>query len=274
MIKQRILWFQDGVKFTTPISKWNKIDMLTQNLITLAGNRNFEHVIVDPISCAQKLFQQIDVKEYSCVVDLSGFFGKTIRKNFPEVSVVDSFRLSRVRMVSSPRLDGSGFLVSLSSQQIKNLKDNIDLNRPLLLDDVAWSGRTIVEGIKILGLDPTITTVGLLSTNEGDFGEGKPGASGILKEKGIRILSGEIISTPQDDGFHLADFLNFIPDENVFDDILKIWEREGTENEKKIILINNKDALFPKAISSEEMRLLQQEGRLYQYEWDSQKSNI
>lgn len=275
MNKQRILWFQDGVKFTTPMSEWDRIDALTQDLVEMAGNRDFDHAVIDPISCAEKLFKQIDMNDSSCIVDLSGFFGKVIKETFPNVSVVNNFHLNRIRTVSSPRLDGSGFLVSLNSQQVENLRNSTDLSKPLFLDDVSWSGRTIAEAIKILGVNPELSTVGLLVTNKGTFGEGKPGAFDILKEKGIQVLTGDVVSTPQDDGFHLADFFNFIPDENVLDDILKIWEkraemqnlssqtRRNRENEIKTLLINNKDALFPKAISSEEMKLLQQEGRLY-----------
>ncbi len=286
MNKQRILWFQDGVKFTTPMDKWKKIDTLTQDLIALVGEKDFDNVIVDPIACAEKLFKQTSIQDYSCIIDLSSFFGPIIIKIFPQSSVTTAFHLSRIRTVSSPRLDGSGFLVSLDNQQVEKLKNNIDLSKPLLLDDVSWSGRTIVEAIKILGLNPEASTVGLLVANKGNFGEGKPGAFAILKEKGIGVLTGEAISTPQDDGFHLADFFNFIPNEIVFDTILKIWEkraeiqtlsgetRKNTEKEIKAILINNRDALFPKAISSEQMRLLQEQGRLYQYKWDSERSNV
>lgn len=286
MNRQRILWFQDGVKLRTPMSKWNRIDALTQDLIVMAGNRDFDHVVIDPISCAEKLFKQANMKDYSCIVDLSGFFGRVIREAFPSVSIVDNFHLSRIRTVSSQRLDGSGFLVSLGSKEITNLKDTVDLSRPLFLDDVAWSGRTINEAIKILGVNPELSTVGLLTVNNGTFGERKPSAFDILKEKGIQVLAGHTVSTPQDDGFHVADFFNFNLDENVFDDIIKIWEKraesqtlsgqakKNSEDEIRNILIRNKDALFPKAISSEEMRLLQEQGRLYQYEWYSEKSNV
>ena len=281
MNNQRILWFQDGVKFTTPISKWGRIDALTQNLINAVGNRDFDHVVIDPIFCAQKLFQQINLQDYSCIIDLSGFFGEIIKRTFPQVSIANNFRLSRMRMVSSPRLDGSGFLISLNKQQVKNLKDNIDLSKPLFLDDVAWSGRTIAEATRLLGINPELLTVGLLAANMGTFGEGKPGASQILKEEGIRVVTGNEILTPQDDGFHLSDFIGFDVNENVFDDLLRIWTikeemqnlsgeaRRNAENEIRTLLLANKTALFPKAISSEEMKALQQEGRLYQYERSS-----
>lgn len=286
MNKQRVLWFQDGVKLNAPMSKWNKIDTLTQDLVAMVGNKDFEHVVIDPISCTEKLFKQVEMKDYSCSIDLSGFFGRAIKETLPQLTIVKDFRLSRVRMVSSPRLDGNGFFVSLGSEEVASLKSKMDLSKPLFLDDVAWSGRTIVEAIRILGVNPENTTVGVLSANIGTFGEGKPGAFDILKEKGIRILAGGIVSSPEDDGFHIADFFNFIPNENVFDDILKIWEkraemqdlsgevRKNTENEIKTILVNNKDALFPKAISSEQMKSLQEQGRLYQYGWDSQKFDV
>ncbi len=286
MNKQRILWFQDGVKFTTPIDMWARIDDLTQDLIRVAGNRDFDHVIIDPVSCAKELFRQINLNDFSCVVDLSGFLGKIPREAFPTLPVVDNFRLSGLRTVSSPRLDGSGFLVSLNNEQVKGLRDSVDLSKPLFLDDVAWSGRTISAAVKVLGVNPMSTTVGLLVSNNGSFGKGKPGALSMLEEEGMQVLFGESVFTPQDDGFHLEDFFNFLPNEAVFDDILKIWEmrtkmqnlsgeaKQNTENEIKNILMSNKDALFPKAVSSEEMKLLQQEGRLYQYQWHKQKFNV
>lgn len=286
MNRQRILWFQDGVKLKVPITQWGQIDTLTQALVALAGNTAFDHAIVDPLPCADNLFKQTNMKDYSCIVDLSGFFGNVIRDTFSNVSVVGNFHLSRIRVVSSSRLDGSGFLVNLNRKEVASLKDNIDFSKPLFLDDVSWSGRTISEAIRILGLDPKTATVGLLVANRGTFGEGKPGAFDILKEKGIQILAGDTVSTPQDDGFHVADFLNFNLNEIVFDDILKIWEKRAesqtlsgqakkdSEDEIRNILTRNKEALFPKAISSEEMKLLQEQGRLYQYEWDSKKSNV
>lgn len=286
MNRQRILWFQDGVKLKASTSQWGQIDTLTQALVALAGNTVFDNAIVDPLPCAENLFKQTNMKDYSCIVDLSGFFGNVIRDTFSNVSVVSNFHLSRIRIVSSSRLDGSGFIVNLNSKEVTSLKNNIDFSKPLFLDDVSWSGRTIAEAIRTLGLDPKTATVGLLVANRGSFGEGKPGAFDILKEKGIQVLAGGNVLTPQDDGFHVADFFNFNLSETVFDDILKIWEkrtemeslpseaRRNKENEIKTLLINKKDALFPKAISSEEMRLLQEQGRLYQYEWYSEKSNV
>jgi len=273
MNNQRILWFQDGLKFTTPQNKWRDIDVLTNQLITLAGNPNFEHVLIDPVEAAQRLFQQINLRNYSCIVDLSGFFKNGIQSILKDVPVISAFRLSRMRIASSPRLDGSGFLVSMGTNEVTRIKDDFDLSRPLFLDDVAWSGRTIDEAIKILQVSPESAEVGLLAINIGTFGDNKPGAFRILEDKGITVISGVEIASPEDDGFHLMDFVCFKDPETTFDIILSIQDkreaiRKGldkkqNETEIRALLTENASLLFPNNLfTTDQVQTLQTEGRV------------
>lgn len=246
--------------------------MLTQRLIDQSAKANFEQNIVNPEAAARNLFLQLDLGGFSSVVDLSGFFGEQLQRLFPELSIMTEFRLSRMRVVSSPRLDGSGFRISIDDGRRKELQDNFDLTNPLLIDDVSWSGRTIIQAIKTLGIDPSSTTVGLLASNDGVFGENKPGSKQTLENAGITVVSGCSVFTPNDDGFHLTDFCNFENDiGDAFDVVLEIQRlrevmvetpelRQPIESKIKAILAENRELLFPNALSSERMSQMTADG--------------
>lgn len=232
MQKQKILWFQDGVKLRTSENLWGTIDVLNQRLISLVAHPDFEQEIVDPWLCAENLFRQLDLKDFSVLIDLSGFFGERLRQFNPNLSIVDNFRLSRLRMVSSPRLDGVGFLLSTTPEEVQQIKASFDLSLPLIIDDVSWSGRTVIEATKALGIDPRQITCGFLTVNSGDFGENKPGAKQLLEQEGVKVIGGFAVQTPQEDGFHLADFFDhgFLEDRQTFDIMIRIQElREQVE---------------------------------------------
>ena len=272
MNKQRILWFQDGVKLKTPWSHWNKIDQLTNTLISKVGQPNFEHVVVDPAECMMDLRPKLVDQKFSCIIDLSGFIGKEVSKEL-SVPVSDAVHLSRLRVITSPRLDGAGYLVSLKPREISETISTLDLSQPLILDDVSWSGRTIVEAIKLLRIDPSTVTAGLLAVNVGNFGE-KPGAFKLLMERGVNVLSGKSVVTPIDDGFHFSDFFDHPSIENIFDTIIHLQrlreeaitstedERRKIEQKIKDVLKENQRDFFPNALSSEEVKLVHEEGRL------------
>lgn len=265
MNNQRILWFQDGVKFKAPPERWGDVDLLNKQLISLSGNVGFDHAIVDPMETARKMFGKVNISDFSCVIDLSGFFGTRIRDAFPSVQVITDFHLSRLRVVSSPRLDGSGFLISRGKEDIQKIQTEFDLSKPFFIDDVSWSGRTILEAIKVLGVDPEVTTVGFFAINEGNFGEGRPGAKEVLEDKGVRVEAGTFVNTPIDDGFHLEDFftLPFLADAfDVIVDIQRIREEyKKGDNDVKQILSENRQLLFPAAFSTDEVKQLDSEGR-------------
>lgn len=276
MQKQRILWFQDGVKMKSPRQVWDKIDGLNNKLIDITKADDFEHGFIRPEVCAENLFNQINPREFTAIVDLSGMFGDFLRQTHPGISVVDTFRLSRIRVVSSPRLDGVGFIMSLSQDQVRKITESTDLSHPLFLDDVSWSGRTVVEAAKVLGAELNNSTFGFLSANIGTFGEGKPGAIQLLEHAGGKTFVGFPVETPRDDGFHLADFFNnpFIGDQETFDTIIGIQKlrelatkadpptKKQLDSEIRRILVEHRNILFPNSISSEEMQQLQNQGKL------------
>ncbi|MDO8619338.1 MAG: hypothetical protein Q7R49_05350 [Candidatus Daviesbacteria bacterium] len=277
-MKEQILWFQDSVKLKSPQRKWGEIDMLTGKLIELIGNPQFEHLVIKPEDCMKNLMEESRTLKgnFSSVIDLGGFNHWTEEFLSEERPVIGRFHISRIRNILSPRLDGNGHLLSMSLKEIEQLKRRVDLTQTLLVDNVGWSGRTILEAAKILSVDPNCTILGFLVANEGSFGEDKPGAVGLLKRSGFKIISGGVVETPRDDGFHLSDFIDnsLISRGEIFDVIIRVQqlreksqicnEQEGKDidNEIRRLLITNREALFPNAKSTEEMKTLQDEGRL------------
>lgn len=275
MKEQAIIWFQDSVKLRSPKKKWGEIDMLTERLIGIIGHPAFEHRIIKPEVCMRLLREQLLSVDwdFSVVVDLGGFRHWT-EDFLPNLKpVLSKFHLSRVRNVTSPRLDGCGHLLALNPVEVERIRTKMDMTRPLFLDDVGWSGRTCLEAVKALGASSSI--FGFLVANTGDFGEGKPGATQLLEDSGAKVVTGQFVETPRDDGFHLSDFFDhpFISEVEVFSTIVRIQElreelmvcddtrRKQVEQEIKSLLINNRSSLFPNSKGSEEMKQLQAEGR-------------
>ena len=199
---QRILWFLDSAALTTAPERLPDLSVATTELIAAAGNSDFQHEIVDPFPCLDRLTQQLQIRDFSAIIDLTQVIHPHLQ-HWDDIPVISDFHISRLRKISSSRLDGCGHVVSLTDDDISSRSASIDFSRPLILDDVGWSGKTIVETMRMFNLKPTQTTVGFLVTNTGNFGEGKPGAFDQLTRMGVSVLSGMEVHTPADDGFHL-----------------------------------------------------------------------
>lgn len=271
MINQRILLFQDGAKLKAHPSRWVDIDRVTRELIAQIKHPAFESSTVDPLVCLENLSRSLRTKHFSCVIDLTSGLGQCLNLDAP---IINNFHLSRLRAINSPGLDGGGFLVNLTTVELDQIKQAFDLSKPLILDDVSWSGRTILETVKAFSLDAHSVTAGLLVVNEGNFGESRTGAAQLLRERGLSLVAGEEVFPPEDDGFHLTDFCVPEPAEDIFDafiQIKKLRETPMTYEHNKIeeinvaisqVLSKIETRVFPNALSSEEAQQLQNEGRL------------
>lgn len=72
MNNQRIIWFQDSIKFGDSGKCADRVDKLTDELITLVGHPEFDHVVIDPFLCFEHLLERIDFRDFSSVIDLTG----------------------------------------------------------------------------------------------------------------------------------------------------------------------------------------------------------
>lgn len=268
-MKDTILWFEDGLKLGAPWQRWNAIDAVTRDLVRLAGHPGFHHRIIDPDECVGPLLKSLKENRLnpSVILDLTGKLGSVFIREFPGIPLIDSFHISRLRKLTSPRLDGCGFLVSHDERQRKDLAEMVDMRRPLILDDVAWSGRSVLTAMRLFGMDCRFTTCGFMVANSGFFGTDKPGARSLLEQKGIRVLSGMDVATPADDGFHVADFFLRHPNlEEAFRTVCHIQklreEPPGSEDRIGEELRHSLPLTVPDSLSAPDIRKLAAEGRL------------
>ncbi len=276
MNRQRILWFQDSAKLRTDPKDWGRLDVLTMRLVASAGHPEFEHVIVDLLSHLKVLENELRRRTFSSVIDLSGQMRSHLERMLPGTLVSDDLHLSRIRVVSSPRLDGIGHFVSLGSAQIREMRDRVDLSRPLFIDDVGWSGRTMIDAAGLLGASMQDSTFGFITANVGTFGIDKPGGARLLEEAGAEVVAGSAVQTPQDDGFHLLDFFDHpaLGRREMFDTIIHLQDlrerlaicdegsKKSIEREIKDVLLERREGLFPHSIDTQGMKVLQSEGRV------------
>ncbi len=263
MNKQRILWFQDSLKLKTPEHKHGGIDAWSLQLIDTAGNKEFDHVLVDPIENIDHLKTNLDLKEFSVAIDLSGSIGTNLVD--AQVPLLTDIHASRMRNVVSERMDGIGNLFSKPIPSMKAQIEHADTSHPLLLDDVCWSGRTFEAVIEKLGLVPELTTVACLVANAGTFGETVRGGKQRLEQNGARVVSALDVHTPFDDGFHLEDFVHNgkVSQGLAFEIMLEIQHRRESPhpNRKEIedLLRGQRKLLFPNAVDATEINRLRDE---------------
>ncbi|MFA5136601.1 MAG: hypothetical protein WC489_04365 [Patescibacteria group bacterium] len=157
-------------------------------------------------------------------------------------------------------------MVSLSKNELEFLAQGLDLEKPLIFDDVAWSGRTCLDVAALLRCNTADITFAFLAANNGTFGEGKPGAVDLLRSKQAQVEAGVMIATPQDDGFHVEDFFKnpHITHEKTFHTVLELQKAREQGNIRiiKQILDENHHELFPAAMTSSQMLEMQREGRI------------
>ncbi len=168
---------------------------------------SFARSVIDTKTAMESLFSRIDFHAHSVVIDLTGQLRTHLRHIVNEEMIIDTLHVSNLRLVTSPRIDSIGRLISLSSSQLQQLLQKHDFSHPLLIDDTAISGRTALDVIKLIGVKPEHATFGAFVVNKGNFGENKPGALHTLEAHGIHVVGGVDIETPHDDAFHLEDFL-------------------------------------------------------------------
>lgn len=203
-LQNRIVWMMDETIANSQPANWQKVRRLESELIGVIGDSSFRHEILDPIPCLKNLICQIRGGDFSCIMDLTGWLTPALKELFPDTPVENSFSLSRVRVVSSPRLETTGYKISMTPKEIENTKQNLDFSRPLIVDDVSFSGWTSRKTMDIWGLAPEQTTHAFLIANTGNLGP-ESGAVPMLRKLGSKVVFGYELITPQYDGWHLKD---------------------------------------------------------------------
>lgn len=262
----KIVWMIDGVIARTRPEHWKRVFELCNELVVSVGGANFKHEVVDPLRCWINVVKPLKLQGFSCVLDLTGWLTPSLRELFP-FTPIEAFSLSRMHAVSSIRFDKSGYLLDRTRDEINEVKQALDLSRPLIFDDVGFSGRTARQVMELWGITPKETTYAFLIANAGIFGR-QEGAVKTLESLGSKVFFGYELETPEDDGWHLQDFLQT---PNNAEEVLhlvtqfqKMISKEGLSSNSASEFLEDETVirtLFPEALTTSNLIELANEGR-------------
>lgn len=264
--QNKIIWMMDETIAHARPTNWQQIRELETALIDTIGNKELSHELIDPIPCLREMAKQLQHEQFSFILDLTGWLTPAIQELFPATPIENRFALSRVRVVSSPTFETTGYKVNMFPDQIEDVARTMDFSRPLIIDDASFSGWTSRKAMDLFGLDPEATTHAFLIANTGNLGN-NPGAVSMLESIGSRVVFGHELRTPQEDGWHLKDLHQNPNLEQAFILALLFQEtirKNGTESELAQQFFGHETViktLFPGHLTSKQIRELMQEGR-------------
>jgi hypothetical protein len=259
----------DELIATTLPNNWPEVVGKCKELFSLIGNSEFRHDVISPQECIGHLAQTLQNEHFSTIIDLTdnGWLSASLHDLFPATPVIKALHISRVREVSNPELPTSGHIVNLNPKQIDDIKKESDLSRPLIIDDVSFSGSSSELTMNLFGLNPKETSNAFLITNIGELGLNQ-GAKTKLEGLGSKVFTGQILNTSEnEDGWHIKDFVQHPTLERSLGLIVTIHEiiqKDGKDSEllKRLFLTEAlRGILFPFALSFEKIESLQKEGR-------------
>lgn len=263
---KRIFWMMDEVIGQTNPRDWSRTRALGNTLIKKIGNTNYRHEIADPVEGLITLAQKLSGQEFSCILDLTGWLTPSMKDLFPNTPTVDSFSLSRVRLVSSPKLETTGYVASMSLEDIQRGKNNLNLEKPLIVDDTAFSGWTARKTMELWGINPKKATHAFLMANTGSLGNQKGGVN-VLKDLGSNVFYALEIHSPEDDSWHIKDLCQ-AEDLNRSIELSLFFKKKLDENGLDSNAVRDffadpevARALFPERLSSEQIANLIKEGK-------------
>lgn len=265
----RILWMADEIIAQTHPTHWEDLSRLSRELFRTIGAPNITHEVIMPQSCIGKLGSEILARKFSVAIDLTGgWLSSSLRGIIPNTPCITEFHVSRVRDVSDPSLGTTGHIISTTPNRINELKDTFDFRRPLILDDVSFSGLSSVVAMEKFSLDPKETTHGFLILNEGDLGR-NPGARSRLESAGSRVFGGHTMNTSEnEDGWHIKDFIEHKKLERILGASLmvqELFEQDGKDSHVVKRLFANealRQLFFPHAKTLSELKELEQNAQL------------
>jgi len=258
----------DELIATTRPNDWPQVVAGCKELFSLIGNSEFTHDVVSPQECIGPLAQKLQGERFSTIIDLTdnGWLSFSLNNLFPLTPVIRDLHISRVREVSNPELPTSGHIINLSPKQIDTLKRRFDFRKPLILDDVSFSGSSSELTMKLFGLNPERTTNAFLITNIGELGP-NPGAKTKLESLGSNVFTGKCLNTSEnEDGWHIKDFVQHPSLERSLGLVVtihEIIEKDGKDSEllKRLFKTDSlKEILFPFALDFSIFQRLQKEG--------------
>lgn len=148
--------------------------------------------------------------------------------------------------------------MSHNVEELRGIFSDVDTSHILILDDTSFSGTTSIILEKMLRqslFDRNIRFAhGFLILNDGKLGN-NPAAKQCLEQLGSQAVSGTLMHTPNDDGWHFFDIVeqdNFDTHIHAIMDLLHTPEQEQT--------FENLQQLFPTMLMRDELITAQKTG--------------
>ena len=276
---KRIVWMIDESVAHSRPADWEKVGILEAQLIQKIGSKQLEHTLPSPIDGLKRIVDQLKDSRFTAVIDLTGWLTPALRELFPETAIVNNFSLSRVRVVSSPKLETTGYTSTMASDERRRLMRELDLGRTLVVDDVTFTGWTSLKTMELWELNPETTTHAFLIANTGmlDPENGVRGAVGELEAAGSHVIWGHELTTPQDDGWHLKDLHQREDIGRAFDlavEFQKTILSAGENSEAVASFITDEQnlrVLFPERLTSAQVFSLVSDGKFILKNKNSEK---
>lgn len=274
MGSNRLFWLLDEVAAKTHPTNWDKLLGLSSKLISIMGNKELEHEIVNPLESFRKLYRELTGLPVSTIIDISGWLGYGLKPLFPDAELISDFSISRVMDISSKDSTTAGFVINQSQDEVRRKSQELNLSSVLIIDDATVSGRTNRVVMGAWGLEPTKTTHASLLVNIGDYlqmhgRQIKHGAKILLEGLGSKVIYGDVMISPQDDANHLLDIFQHPYLEKVLLEAMRIrrgkdssWKwGEHTEQLRYAFPGDESHYLFPHQLSSLDLMQLASQGR-------------
>lgn len=250
-------------------SEWEKVILLEQKLVNMIGNPNFDHILPNPVEGLANIANELKGQKFTTIMDLTGWLSPSLKSLFPSTPIIDGFSLSRVRVVSSPNLETSGYTVTMNQDEISMQKGNLDMERTLIVDDTTFTGWTSHKTMELWSLDSRKTTHAFLIANTGmlDIKNNIGGAVVNLESSGSKVIFGHGLSTPEADGWHLKDLHQHRNLGQAFDmglTILKLIEDEGPESSVVKSVLQGEavlNTIFPDRFSRDQIKCMISDGK-------------
>lgn len=262
----RIVWMSDEIIAQTSPKNWKHVMDKSRILFNIIGNKQFNHDVVAPQEHISIIANKLIRDHFSVIVDLTGgWMSESLKNIFPSTPIFTDLHISRVRTVSRPELPTSGHILSLSHEELESHKRSFDFTKPLILDDVSFSGFSSDVAMQTLSLKPDNTTHAFFIINEGN-----PGAKQLLESKGSRIIFGHTLNTSEgDDGWHIKDITHHPHLEQtlgVVPIIQELHEKNGNGFHNATIhdIFQTKafqQLIFPNKLSSADLQDLHEKGK-------------
>lgn len=246
---------------------WASMKNLYGELIDLVGKKGFNHCIADPIPAFEQLAERMELRTYSAVIDLTGWASAFLAAKFPGSSIISDLGMTRVRDVSTPDLNTTGYLLKTPTKRMDEIR-GMALHDILIFDDTSISGGTGLKVVKELDICHANISHGYLIANTGDWPV-DGGAPKRLEDLGHKVSYGsEVKFGPigREDGWHLQDLHGIDSLENAFSKAMELQElyMDEQKNHEKIrdflTAPENSGLLFPRHYDAATIEFMVRQG--------------